>query len=495
MNMEQSQCKQQVGIQKVTRAIPEADEAMNAVLRDILQTREIRQFVIAVVPELLNVWAGRSWFKKTVSKFTGYLLDTQLSYPEDVFGNPELPKLFENEKFIQNLAELIPGIANEIVDAMNSGLASVEQLSPEDKKQFVEDLLVPVLKGRSGNMITNLAKILDDIHTVDSEFLAHVLEPSMTKLLESTDFGEIKQTVDNSVPCALALVRMLNNSIWQYPSKVVGIFSLLPPVLKTVIGSAGISLEKLNGLPPDLLTDIIISLLKETDGQVIAGLINELMEVGRKIYTGSALLGEPGAPQLPKGLAEKLDEIISNIDMTIFWKGRIAFAEIKAMFNNALLEAAGRNPENTAIHTARSTQLMNIRIQTRNRKMVAIEELDDEALGENVEQFLSVLDVQEIAETVNNILRILNRSLEQKSSSVTDFIGRLFNTIDLDELAMAAGNLFEHGGEELRPVARAILPRLITWGCESLQPEDDEFEDDAMRAREALRALLLAEEV
>ena len=83
---------------------------------------------------------------------------------------------------------------------------------------------------------------------------------------------------------------MLNQGIWKHPAKMVCLFSLAPPVLKIVSGSWGICLNRLNQLPPDLIADIALVLLKEVDGAVLAGLINETMEVARKFHTGSALI-------------------------------------------------------------------------------------------------------------------------------------------------------------------------------------------------------------
>ena len=33
------------------------------------------------------------------------------------------------------------------------------------------------------------------------------------------------------------------------------------------------------------------------------------------------------------------------------------------------------------------------------------------------------------------------------------------------------------------------MPGLVTWICDVLQPEDDEYEDEAEKAREALQSL------
>lgn len=484
-----------VGIQKVTNTVRESDEVLNAILRDVIQTREVRQLLITVVPEFLNVWAGRSWWKKTLSKLAGFVVDNQLSRPEDVFENNEIASLFENETFIGNVAEQLPGVINGIVDALCAGARGLETLSAADKKKLVENLLSRTGKGKTGALITNCARVLNDIHKVDPEFLAHTLEPGVTRWLESMDFGELKEAVDNSGQGALALVAMINDVIWQYPSKVIGIFSLLPSVVNMTAGATKISVEKLNAVPPDLLTDIIISLLKEIDGKAVAGVVDELTEIGRKLHTGSALLGEPGAPQLPKALSAKLNEIVSQTNATTFWKGRLALAEIKDAFDQALSNAVKNDSEYSKLAMIKGPELYNIGIRAKNRKLTAIEAMEDSELESSMKQRLSAYDVQQTAELCSNFMRIANRVWEQNPVACYEFVSKFVNAIDADELADIAKQMFRNMSEELRPVARAVVPGMVEWVCDALQPDDDEHEEDAARAREALQTLFMTEEV
>lgn len=495
MDTIQPQSNRPVGIKNVTHTVKESDEALNAILRDVLQTREVRQLLITVVPEFLNVWAGRSWWKKTLSKLVGFTLDKQLSRPDDVFENNEIAALFDSERFIKHLSDQLPGIINGIFDALAAGARSVESMPAEDKKKLFEDLLIQTGKGRTGEILTRCARTLVDIHTVDPEFLAHTLEPGINKWLESMDFGELKEAVDDSRQGALALVKMVNEVIWQYPSKVIGIFSLLPSVANIAAGATGITVGKLNGLPPDLLTDVIIALLKEIDGKAVAGVVDELTEIGRKLHTGSALLGEPGAPQLPKALSGKIEEIVSQTDPTIFWKGRIALAEIKASVDEALANAAGNHPEYARLGMTRGPELYNIRMRSKNKRMSMLESMDDDTLASSMAQHLSAYDVQEAAERFNTFLRLANRLWGQKPGACTEFISQFVNAVDVDELADAARRIFEDMREDLRPTARCVVPTMVAWICDTLRPEDDEYEDDATRARDALRLLLMAEEV
>ena len=495
MNKLQSQSSRPVDIQRATSTAPESDEALNAVLRAAFQTREVRQLLITVASEFLNVWAERSWWKKPLSKMAGFAVDKQLSRPEDGLANTEVAGLFENEAFIKHIVQQLPGIFNGVMDAAHAGASSIERLSAEEKQQLFEDLLSRVGNGKTAALLTSCARVLVDIHAADPEFLARTLEPGINRWFESMDFGELKEAVDDSRQGALALATMINTVIWQYPSKVIGIFSLLPSIVNMAADAAEISMEKLNAVPPDLLTDIVTSLLREMDGRAVAGVVDELTEIGRKLHTGSNLLGEPGAPQLPRVLADKLDEIVSQSDATLFWKGRIALAEIRAAFDEALASAVLNNPEYVRLGMSRRPELFNIRLRTTNNKMSLLESLDDDTLETIIAQRLSAYDVQEAAELLNSFLRHANRLWEQKPGVCTEFISQFVNAVDADELAEIARRLFEGMRDDLRPAARCVVPGLVQWVCDALQPEDDDYEEEAARARGALRALLLAEEV
>jgi hypothetical protein len=89
------------------------------------------------------------------------------------------------------------------------------------------------------------------------------------------------------------------------------------------------TLKPINNLAPDLLGDVVFSLVDDIDGKNIGMLINELCELVRKIHTGSTLLGEQGKPQLPNTLSRLTCETMSTVDINLLLKARTLLAEIK----------------------------------------------------------------------------------------------------------------------------------------------------------------------
>ena len=495
MSTTQTSSNRPVGIHKISGPGRAYDDALTGILSDILKTREVRQLLITVVPEFLNVWAGRSWWKKTFSKMAGSMVDNQLSQPEDVLGKDEITALFENEKFIKNVAEQLPGVINGVVDALAAGTGSIERMSVEDKQQLFEDLLSKTGQGRTGAVLTRCARTLVDIHSVDPEFFTKAIEPGFTKWLVSADFGEFKEMFDNAGVDGRALVEMVMTALFEYPTKFVVLLSFLPGLANFITDSLEIIIGKVNTFPPDMLTDVVLALAKDINGASIANLLNQLTEVVRKIHTGSELLGEPGSPKLPKDLSGMMGEIISQIDPVILWKSKIALAEIKASIAQAMTEAVNDNPAYKQLNMIKGPEITNIRMKSFNQKLTSWESVDDEETSKSWARHLAAYDVQETAEVANNVLRLINRLATEKPAIFGEFIGQFANAIDDYELAESVKHVFNGASEEIRPAARAVVPGLVTWICNVIQPEDDEYEDDAAKAREAIQSLFAAEEV
>jgi hypothetical protein len=495
MNNLNSKSGRRVGIHKVTHRFLQEESALPAILHDMLQTREVRESLISVVSEFLHVWAGKSWWKKMASKMGAGVVKNQLSQPEDVFAKKDIERLFESEQFMGHISELLPEVTNSVLEALVAGGRNLEGLSADRKRELFSDILTGTGKGYTGELLTSCARVLNHIHKDDPEFFARTLEPGFKEWIEAMDFGELKEAVENSEKDARATVEMANNVIWEYPAKVVMILSLIPSLLNMITQAAEISVEKLNEVPPDLLTDIVLSFVREINGGNVARVVDELTEIVRKIHTGSALLGEPGAPKLPKVLSELLDEVVTQTDATTFWKARIGLAELKADFDQALTGAIDKNPEYVRLGMNKKPELFNIHMRSLNRKWTSLESMDDEELADTMAQRLSGYDVHEVAEVFNNMVRTANRLWEQKPETGAEIMSQFVNALDYDELEGAAKQLFGDMRQELRPVARTVVPGLVEWVCDVLQPEDDENEDDAARARDALRRLFMAEEV
>ncbi len=495
MNNTQSLSSALPGIQKITHSRNGGGDDLNALLHDLLATREVRRLLITLVPEFLNVWAGGSFWKQTISKLAGHVLGRQLSRPEDALENQEIRQLLESREFVQSLAGHIPDWLALIKDAAAAFGRTLSDLPAEKQKALLEKLMGEINQGHSGDLLTSLARMVNQVHRADPLFFARVLAPGFQKWVEAVDFGELKEALENAGPDIRALVTMANETIWEYPSKVVLLLSLLPSLVNVISAAGQISLARLNEVPPDMLADIVLAFIKEIDAKALARLGDELSEVIRKIHTGSALLGEPGAPQMPKVFNETIGRMMGELDPALFWKARIALAELQSVGEQALAAAAQGRPEFRREGSLRSPELMNIRLRNRLHKLSLWENLEDEELANALARQLSGYDAQAAAEVCNQWMRLALRLYYRKPGVCAEFLRQFLGALDVDALAKTTRGVFTGMGADLRPAARSVVPDLVTFVCNTLQPLDDEHEDRAARAREAVRALLTVEEV
>jgi len=483
------------GIRKLSEIDLAEEAGKNTAIARILQTREVRQTLADLLPDVLNLLAGDKRVKKVLFRLVGRYLNKSLSRPDDVFEKPELLQLFEDDAFVRNIAEPLPDIINGLFNVIDTAATTIEKLDTGEKKELFGELIEKLATGQTGTLITRGCRIINDIHKDDPEFFARRLEPGFRKWIETVDFGELREMIDRSGNDARAMVVMINEVIWQYPAKVVLLLSLIPSLVNMVTTAADISLEKLNELPPDLLTDVILSFLDEIRAEPVAGVINALTELVRKIHTGSGLLGEPGAPQLPKLLAAKIDTIITAVDPVTLWKAKTALAETGAAFELAMAAAVNRMPAFKQLAMIKGPEIANIHMKTANQKLAHWDSIDDEETAKSMANHFSAYDVQELGEMINNTLRLFNRVAGQRPELLPGLVGQAASAIDEYELAEAARHIFNGAGDRLQPVARAFVPGLVKWISASLKPADDDYENDAEDARAALRSIFEIEEV
>ncbi len=484
-----------LGIHKLSEIDLAGEAGKNTALAKILQTREVRQTLSNLLPDVLNVLSKDSKIGKFIMKAVGKLISRLLSRPHDIFEEKELQLLFEDDAFIRNIGEPLPDMINGLFDIIVTLTETIEEMPAAEKKDVFGDVISKIANGQTGEIITRGCRIINDIHKEDPQFFTKALAPGFQRWVESVDFGEIRELFDTSAEDGRAFIRMANHVIWQYPAKVVMFLSLIPSLVNLITDTLDISVGKLNELPPDMLTDVVLSFAREINSDSAANVLNQLTEIVRKIHTGSALLGEPGAPQLPKVLSKMIEEIVEQTDPITLWKAKIALAETKATIDQAVAASVNSKPNFKHLSMIMGPEVTNIRLKSLNHRLEQWDAEDDEEMAKSFAQHLSAYDIQEMGEVVNNALRIINRLGDERPAIFTGFAAQLTNAIDDYELAETAKRFFNGMSKEFKPMARAVVPGLVTWICDVIQPEDDEYEEDAAKAREALASLFAAEEV
>jgi len=419
----------------------EDQQTISLFVQEVLNTKESRHLLSLIAPELVRMWADKNPLK---NKISGPL--------ERIIRNGFLPEPEENYSSLLDSA------------------------------------------GNIGKLVTIAARMLTKIHESNPDFLARTFEPGFKKFIEGIDFGELRDLMDGSADDIAALVKMANDVAWLYPAKLVLTLSFIPDIVNGMLLIVKESVNRFNQTSPDIVADIVLSLVRKIDGRSAGKCFNELIELIRSIHTGSALIGDPGTPKFLQDISKLFTDAAEFVDGEVLAKARVALSEDREAICNTTTDVLKENPDLWLKPLMRYADIINPGIRSKSYRLSALEELPEEDLTIAVNNGISDLDMQEAAEVINLFSILFNRVRSLKPTILETLVTQFVNALDLYEVKDAAGRMMTDLGESFRPAGRAIIPHVVKAVCRIVEPADDEYEDDMAEAREMLRAVLVGEE-
>lgn len=483
-----------------SREIPLDEPAFRDVLEQISNTKEVRQLAGNLLPELIRLWAisgtgagaARSAFRKSVAKAAGNSIKNAMMDEKGWNEAPHLHSLVSNDAFTSQTSTRTGLLLKDLLSLLINSAEEIQAMDVETKKRLIETIVRDLSSGKSAEFVTACCRAINDIHKDEPEFLSRALAPAFEKWITGLDFGELKETLETGIPAFSALMNMINTTMWQYPGKVISFLALVPSLGNITVDAFAQAVGMFNEKgSPDLVADVILSVLRETDAVTVGRLVNELAEMIRRLHVGSALIGEPGAPQLPNDVSVLLESVFSKINGEVLWKSRTAVAEIKEQAGRALTDVLADHPELLAGSLSTKNAVHNARFRTLSHRLETLESLDTEEINDALAQALAGLDLQEGANIINTAALLANRMFEDQPEVIRDKITSLMDALDTYEVSTFLENTGEIVGTALRPLARAMVPPLTKGFITALSVDDDEYEDAAKNARHMLAALLL----
>jgi hypothetical protein len=342
-----------------------------------------------------------------------------------------------------------------------------------------------------GRLLTTWAKKVNAFHGTDAACDIGKRGDAIHSFLSNTDFGEIREMVEGSDPYVLKTLEAFNEHLWKYPAKVGTLVATMIPLMNTFIKASReilVPIEKKIG--PDLLADIMLSLVKGINGADTAKLINSLSEVIRRVHTGSLLLGKGGKPLFQIYLTDLLHDCLSGMDPELSKKIRIIFAQDREAMANAMAEALIDNPHITLSCLASLGPVKTSDIRAQTRKLSVIEEIHPDGLKTALSEGMSDLDTYEIAGLVNTVCRVVNRIHEAKPDIVSNTLSGVVDSVDFEEVRRTARWLVPDVVDAVRPLAAAVMPQLIKSLSELINPDGVHASPEHKSAMESLRTAL-----
>lgn len=313
-----------------------------------------------------------------------------------------------------------------------------------------------------GRLLTVLAQHFNDLQTQNPMHLADSLEGPLCEFIAKTDFGEVKELVDRAEEPIVELVRRLMGFIWNtYPAKFGMVISLVHPLGNIIVRSLKEIVQPLNGVSPDLFTDLIFTIVRSIDGRQIGELVNAVLEMVRQLHTGSLLQGEAGVPQFQMDLTQKLREILSGIDPELLLKIKVITAEFAEERANAVSDILDENPELVLGLVSRYSSLKNPSIRSKQNRLRVFEHLSEGEFATAVAKGLSEIDTQEISEIFNTLMRMFNSVHAEKPDFFPRLLSDLFMNIDTDALKTATEWFMQDIIGGLKPIAGEVLPIVL----------------------------------
>jgi len=466
---------------------------LGSFITSFTKTEEFREVIHTALPEILIVWAGQSRIKRKLAGTMGRILAKGFAPRSESAGSPVIETCGEPE-FIRQASTQIPEIINAVIAGLNAFTRGLAEMPVEEHRRFLKSVIEHADTGGIGEIITNVIKSANQ-HRNEPEFLVEALRPKVRSLIAGIDFGEIKEAVDGSADGVTALAGMINEEMWEYPAKMVCLLSLLPSLVNIAIRSAVKTTEPINRLAPDLLTDVVLSLLREIDGKSIGTLINELCEIIRKIHTGSSLIGDRGNHAFSSAVSQLGNATLGSVDVLLFLKARGMLRDIGDLAKISAAGILGENPAIAADFFQGHFRSLVSRVRAWSLKADIFERVfTDEDIAREFALGMGELDAQEMASTLSDICRLFNQVRQLSPGTIKNFLSQFFSALDETAVADTARWFSDDLVQSMKPIAPEIMPPIISGIAELIAPHGG-MSEEMQEACEKLRNVFNRKEV
>ncbi len=463
-----------------------------ALAADLLNTPEVRRGLTQVGAAWLAAWSGSHPLKRAVGRPAAWGLAKTLKAGKA----DDLATVFSNPAHIEALLQLVPELFEPMAAVARAAARAVAQLPTGHKKALLERPFSSRPSDSDVALLTEVARIVEDLYREDPHFFSSLLLPLIEAYFARADFGELKSILDAAGEDIAHLLKQCAGLMLEYPAKLISLLALVPDGVNIGLLFLESILAGVNDLPPDILTDLLLTLLGQVDEAAVGRGISRINEVIRQLHTGSTLIGEMDAPRFSADLRAKIQAVVAEIDPALAMKARSALIDGRETLIRHLIDTAGDHPDYLNLWLQQLTLKRNADIRILRHKLQTFENLPEEEALSALSAGLSNWNAYDLAEMVNAVGRTLNRIHHVTPDLFPALVSEFVNSLDLYELEETLDNYSGDLAEVIRPLFRVAAPPIIREVCRFFEPgEEDDGCDAAMEAaRVSLRQWLLKEE-
>ncbi len=462
-----------------------AEQRQAELFAALLQTRELGRTVCNTVLAMLRNWAGDNRVKGIFSAILSWLVRLVFA-PSFSRRAASVPAVLGEPMHARTAAAALPALGNGIIRA---GQVLQKTAHGSDDAAGNADGRTSLDWGAAAELLSDCLREKNEKAGTDDEAAGR--RQAVADVIARLDFGEIKEASDRLAAGAEDVAAMVNEELWRYPAKTICLAGVLPSGVNAAVRGLVKTLEPINQMAPDLIADVLLTLLREIDGEAVGRLVNEGLELLRKVETGQILIGELGKPQLPEDAGRLLEGVLDVIDFELLLKLKGLLGETREAVSLRLCSYMENHPELVKDMLAAPCRDKAAAVKQAVLRLDTIENtLDDGEIAGTIQQAMSALDAQETAEAVNRSLSLFNRVHDEHPGVVRDLFKQIAQSLDEYEAEQALDKLAEDAAAALKPLAPVLLPPVLQALADMLA-ESERRSGKTGEALENLRMALL----
>jgi len=386
--------------------------------------------------------------------------------------NSLFEKIADTDSFRHVCTSIIPELINTFPRALNAIGLSFAKESPSQQTAIFSDLFHRIDFNKWAESIQTWINLSCSVETENNQFLAQNLRPAINAFLSKIDYSDLKDLLTQASSDINALSETLNTMLWKYPAKMVLLCSIIPLAGNTSCMIARNTLKHFNEVPPDVLADIALSIIKEFDMKFFVQMIDELAELIRKIHTGAALIGEPGADALSQQIRLMYEKLADNVNTKNVFKAKQAISQMKNSLWDTWFSSIAENDERLSFAIKLWFGQKNQAFRQTCQTTSLLNDIPDDQLTEFIGDQIQDLEMTELAEIINQMVQLILRLDQMSPESLHSILFQWMESLDDEAIDIMNVQLAEPFMTALAPIIQRILPHLIHTFCETIDADE-----------------------
>jgi hypothetical protein len=381
-------------------------------------------------------------------------------------------KLADTESFRHVCTSIMPELLNTVPRAVNVIGQSLAKETASQQTAILSNIFQRIDFDKWAETFQTWILLTHSVENENNHFLSQNLQPAISSFLKKIDFSDLKDMLTQTSSDINALSETLNAMLWKYPAKMVLLCSIIPLAGNTTCMIAKNTLKHFNEIPPDILADILISIIKEFDIKFFAQMLDEVAELARKIHTGAALIGEPGADALSQQIRISFEKLTENVDANNLFKAKQAIEKIKNSVWNAWFDSVSESEDRFSQVIKLWFDKKNQAIRQTSKITSILDDIPDHQLPDTIGNQIHDLEMTEVAEIINQIVQLVLRLDLAAPDALHSVLFQWLESLDSDAIASLNEQLASPLMTALAPIIQKIVPHLIISFCDTIDSDD-----------------------